>query len=158
MSKKLFFHSILIILLTIGMAACLSNKNAVEPQPSAQREGSPLDMHNSRISVDWEGEYAGVIPAADGPGIYVKIILYKDERYQLQYEYIGRPAGLFTTNGTFTWDDEGGTITLNHAASADVKDFPPYYIVGENMLIQLDMQGKEIKGNLADNYILKKIN
>jgi uncharacterized lipoprotein NlpE involved in copper resistance len=133
----------LMILSVIGMAACLST-------------GSP-DMHNSRISVDWAGEYSGIIPAADGPGIIVKITLYANERYQLQYEYIGRSAGLFTTNGTFRWDEKGGTITLDNAASADTKDFPPYYIVGENKLIQLDMQGKEIKGNLAENYVLKKI-
>jgi hypothetical protein len=58
---------------------------------------------------------------------------------------------VFTGSGTFKWDNDGGVIIL------DTADFPPYYRVGENKLIQLDMQGKIITGSLAENYVLKKV-
>jgi uncharacterized lipoprotein NlpE involved in copper resistance len=37
-----------------------------------------------------------------------------------------------------------------------VKDSPNRYLVGENTLTQLDMEGNKITGNMADQYVLKK--
>jgi hypothetical protein len=37
-----------------------------------------------------------------------------------------------------------------------MKGRPSKYKVGENRLIQLDMQGKPITGALADKFVLKK--
>jgi uncharacterized lipoprotein NlpE involved in copper resistance len=124
----------------IGLAACgnASKSKAIDA------------AHNSRNSVNWDGLYTGTIPAADAEGINVQITLNLDETYEVQYEYIGRQNS-FTSKGTFKWDDDGGVITL------DAEDLPPYYMVGENTLTQLDMQGKAITGNLADMYVLRKV-
>jgi uncharacterized lipoprotein NlpE involved in copper resistance len=100
--------------------------------------------------VNWDGVYTGTIPAADAPGIKVQINLNLDETYEIRYEYIGK-TGEFIDKGTFKWDQTGSTITLN------ATDMPPYYKVGENILIQLDMQGNLITGSLADQYVLRKI-
>jgi len=132
--RKLLY--VLIILLTIGIAACLSTTKSVD---------------NSRISVDWAGSYAGLTPAADGPGINVQITLRADGSYTVVYNYVDRQA-IATESGTFSWNEAGNIITLKNTT------FPPYYMVGENHLLQLDMKGKKIKGNLADHYILKKMN
>ena len=48
-------------------------------------------------------------------------------------------------------DKTGSIITLN------IKDISPHYKVGENTLTQLDLDGNEISGELAENYILRKI-
>ncbi|GHV54812.1 hypothetical protein AGMMS49579_16130 [Spirochaetia bacterium] len=122
-----------------GLGACVSAGKAIDA------------AHNSRNSVNWDGVYRGVIPAADGPGINVEITLGLDGTYSMSYEYIDRFDASYTVEGTFQWNDAGSAITL------DVKDMPPHYQVGENILIQLDMAGKKITGALADNYILKKI-
>jgi uncharacterized lipoprotein NlpE involved in copper resistance len=112
--------------------------------------GKAIDAaHNSRNSVNWDGVYTGTIPAADGPGINVRITLYPDETFEIQYEYVDKP-GIFIEKGSFEWDETGSTITLKGV------DAPPYYKVGENILIQLDMQGKVITGSLADMYVLRK--
>ncbi|GHV71832.1 hypothetical protein AGMMS49928_25590 [Spirochaetia bacterium] len=121
-----------------GIAACTSTGKAIDA------------AHNSRNSVDWPGVYRGVIPGADS-AINVEITLGEDGTYTLSYQYIDKSDEVFTSSGTFTWDDAGSVITL------DVKDMPPYYQVGENRLIQLDMAGKKISGDLADMYILKKV-
>ncbi|MDR0379793.1 MAG: copper resistance protein NlpE, partial [Candidatus Accumulibacter sp.] len=51
-------------------------------------------------------------------------------------------------SGTFRWDKGRNVIAL------DAENFPPYYRVGEDRLIQMDMEGNPITGDLADNYVL----
>lgn len=125
--------------LLLGLGSCGSTGKAIDA------------AHNSRNSLNWDGVYRGVIPAADGPGINVEITLGIDGTYSISYQYIDRGGEVFTGTGTFQWNDTGSAIVL------DVKDMPPHYQVGENTLIQLDMAGKKIAGALADNYILKKV-
>jgi hypothetical protein len=48
------------------------------------------------------------------------------------------------------WDDTGNIINLGIAQT------PSYYRVAQNKLIQLDMEGKPVTGNLADMYVLTK--
>jgi len=124
-------------MILIGMTACLSTA------------GKTVD--NSRNSLDWAGSYVGLIPAADGPGINVQITLRADESYTIVYNYIDR-QGTATESGVFSWDENGSIITFKNTS------YPPYYKVGENQLLQLDMKGKKITGNLADHYVLKKAN
>jgi uncharacterized lipoprotein NlpE involved in copper resistance len=124
----------------IGISACASSRAADA-------------AHNSRNSLNWDGVYAGMIPAADGPGINVEITLYPGETYELSYQYVDRGDERYTHDGSFKWDRSGNVITLNDLESQSI---PSHYRVGEDQLIQLDMKGKPITGELADNYILKK--
>jgi len=113
--------------------------------------GSRGNAAGSSSGSSWAGIYAGVIPAADCPGISVVVILGENETYKITYQYIEKGDSLFVFTGKFTRDERSSLITL------DSREIPPYYKVGENYLIQLDMEGKEIKGNLAGNYRLGKI-
>jgi len=106
---------------------------------------------NAQSSIDWEGVYKGTIPAADCDGINVTMKLNKDQSFEMTYEYIGKGDNPFTWTGKFKWDDTGNIVIL------DTKDGPNYYKVAKNMLTQLDMEGKPIKGNFAANYVLKKV-
>jgi uncharacterized lipoprotein NlpE involved in copper resistance len=129
---------LIIILLSISLGACSST-------------GPVKTVDNAKTGLDWAGVYAGTIPAADGPGINVQITLRADESYSLVYNYIDRQNNA-SENGAFSWNEAGNTITLKNTT------FPPYYRVGENHLLQLDMKGNIIKGKLADLYVLKKMN
>jgi uncharacterized lipoprotein NlpE involved in copper resistance len=133
--KTLLVFLLMAVLIISGLGSCLSNKG--------------LDSHNSKNSLNWEGAYTGTIPSASGIGINVRLRLYPDQTFVLNYEYLDKPDTSSWT-GSFKWDKTGNNITLN------VKDVPPHYNVAENMLVQLDMKGKPITGNLADNYVLKK--
>ncbi|MDR0540114.1 MAG: copper resistance protein NlpE [Spirochaetaceae bacterium] len=125
----------------LGLGAC---------KPKNQSAGVAVDAaHNSMNSVNWDGVYTGTIPAADGPGINVKLTLNPDESYEITYEYIDRES-VFTASGKFGWDETGSIITL------DTREFARFYQVGENMLFQLDTEGNPITGLLADNYRLFK--
>lgn len=135
--KKIFFTA---LILTFVLTACQST----DPQPNK-------DMHTTQLSVDWHGTYYGEIPSASGSGIIVRITLNPDETYELQYQYIERPENLYTATGTFTWHSDGASITLE-----GLENYPPYYWVSEDYMIQLDMEGRRITGDLADNYVLRK--
>jgi len=135
MNKKAFF--ILMAVAIFGLGSCASNRGAV-------------DIHNSRISLDWEGVYTGTIPSASGAGINVRMKLNRDDSFEMRYEYVDKSENPFTWTGSFKWDNKGEVITL------DISEAPPHYRVGEKKLIQLDMKGKPITGNLADNYVLTK--
>ena len=135
MNRKAFIF--ILVIGIFGLGSCLSNKGAV-------------DSHNSRNSLDWAGVYTGITPAASASGINVRLQLNKDNTYELTYDYIDRPGNSFTNTGSFKWNDTGDIINLG------IADTPSYYKLAENKLIQLDMSGKEITGNLADYYVLKK--
>jgi uncharacterized lipoprotein NlpE involved in copper resistance len=130
MNKKAFVFLLLAVI--FGLGSCLSNQGA------------------AKTSLDWAGVYTGTIPAADGEGINIRMKLDKDNTYELKYEYIGKPANSFTNTGSFKWNNTGDIINLG------IADTPSYYKVAENKLIQLDMEGKPITGNLADMYVLTK--
>jgi uncharacterized lipoprotein NlpE involved in copper resistance len=131
---------VLVSLLLAVLCGCGSNK-----------AGKAVDLaHSSRNSLNWAGLYTGVIPAASGPGIDVQLTLNEDGSYKISYRYIDRGDERFEQAGTFTWNDSGSMVIL------DTTEFPPYYQVGENWLMQLDMEGKEITGLLAENYRLRK--
>jgi uncharacterized lipoprotein NlpE involved in copper resistance len=107
---------------------------------------------NSQNSLDWQGTYKGVTPCADCEGIETEIILNLDLTYVLKTKYLGKGDGkVFEEKGSFVWDKSGGKITLKGGQGG-----PSQYKVGENQLIQLDMEGKVIEGDLAEMFILKK--
>ena len=107
-------------------------------------------LASTRNSLNWEGRYAGRIPAADCPGIDVQITLRSDKTFSLIYDYVDRDG--FTSNmGEFEWDVTGNVIILKNT------HFPSYYRVEKDRLRQLDMEGNEITGNLAQMYVLNKV-
>ncbi|AKL98472.1 copper resistance protein NlpE [Endomicrobium proavitum] len=144
---KKILSPLVIVLLMSAFIAC-ANKD----QQEQEYQHTDIDKaHNSQNSLSWGGVYAGEIPSASGSGIKVQLTLHYNGTYEISYKYIGKKGSAYTSTGAFTWNDAGSSVIL------DTKDFPPYYKVGENRLFQLDMQGNMITGNLANNYILKKI-
>ncbi|HAY3542728.1 TPA: copper resistance protein NlpE [Elizabethkingia anophelis] len=107
------------------------------------------DGHNAQNSLDWAGTYEGTLPCADCPGIKTTITLKDDNTYTISEEYLERKTKA-EDKGKFEWDKSGSKVSLIS------KDGKRQYFVGENQLIHLDMDGKEITGPNKDLYILKK--
>lgn len=125
--------------------------NTQKPQEQATAEPTQVvDDHNSKNSLDYKGTYKGEIPAADAPGIIISITL-SDDTYVKTMKYVDKGDKTFEEKGNYTWNTEGNTITL-----LGTKDSPDKYLVGENTLTMLDMDGNKITGDMADLYILKK--
>src|SRR5690554_2309866 len=69
--------------------------------------------HNSQNSVDWAGAYQGTLPCADCPGIETTLTLGDDGSYILRTTYLERGDSVYTESGSFSWDENGGKITLD---------------------------------------------
>ncbi|MCC5939820.1 MAG: copper resistance protein NlpE N-terminal domain-containing protein [Lunatimonas sp.] len=105
----------------------------------------------SRNALDWDGTYSGMVPCADCEGILTVLELTKEETYTLKRTYVGKDPKAYLTEGRFAWNELGNIITLD-----GIEQGPNRYLVGENQLFQLDMEGNRITGALADNYVLRK--
>jgi uncharacterized lipoprotein NlpE involved in copper resistance len=111
---------------------------------------SKPDMHNSEISLDWQGTYKGILPCASCEGIETEITLNNDLTFLIKTNYLGKGRQeSFEQKGSFDWDESGSIIILQ-----DLKSKPNQYKVGENTLTQLDLEGNRITGELADKYVL----
>lgn len=107
---------------------------------------------NSNNALDWAGTYEGILPCADCAGIKTSITLFADGTFQKNTEYLGKNGKPFSETGKFEWNKEGNIIALI------VSNENQQYLVGENQLFHLDNEGNQIKGNLAEKYILTKTN
>lgn len=155
-----------ILLLDIFLVGCINSQTENKPKESlvedTQTESEENiiqdtiveenDSHTSEISIDWQGTYTGMVPCADCEGIATTIVLSLNKTYTIKTKYIGKANKTFEQIGFISFNSKGNTITLS-----DIKDAPNQYFVGENTLTQLDLNGNKITGNLADKYVLKKV-
>ncbi|MDG5800546.1 copper resistance protein NlpE N-terminal domain-containing protein [Marinilabiliaceae bacterium ANBcel2] len=112
------------------------------------------DYHTSRTALDWEGIYKGGVPCASCEKIDITLQLNGDNTYRLISKYIGKNGDAFFEKGEFEWDKSGGKITLK--SDCNINESLKFR-VGENILFYLDRDGNVIEGDLADFYILDKI-
>ena len=92
------------------LAAC---NNSAKTNKSAGADSTSIevtDIHNAENSLDYEGTYKGVFPAADCPGIETTLTLNPDKTFSLHSVYIDRDSS-FDEKGTYTLKDN--LLTLN---------------------------------------------
>ena len=170
MKTKLALIAILVLAIAIGGCTPTNITPQAPPQPPEDAAATEGGESSARLNLDWDGTYQGVVPSAAGMGIKVQLVLREDAAlggmYELTYEHLTGDFEIsdLTWNdwldwrerigsqtGTFTWDETGNIIRL------DVNDWPPYFRVREGSVVQLDMQGNLITGELADNYVLARV-
>ncbi|GHT68088.1 lipoprotein [Bacteroidia bacterium] len=148
--KKVFFTAIFATVL-LGLTACRhqsKSKNASE-----RIIVNVIDAaHNSRNSLNWQGVYKGTTPCADCEGIQTTLTI-NDSTYVLETVYLGKSNEVYKTEGNFVWNKEGSRITLDNEKA---NGFNAQIRVGENVLWLLDSKGKQIEGELAEMYELRK--
>jgi len=101
----------------------------------------------SQNSLDWAGSYEGVLPCASCEGIQTLITLQSDNSFVQETVYLGKDEKILKLMGKAAWDEKGQKITLEDGTQ---------YLVGENQLFMLDIEGNRVSGELAEDYILKK--
>lgn len=135
----------------LALTAC----SAIQPTPTDSPtpiEAATADpAHNSRISLDWAGSYAAVLPCADCAGIDTLVTLHMDGTFSRQSRYLGKAGKVFTDTGTFEWNPSGSAVKLVSKQGGTQS-----YKVGENQLIHLDQSGQAVTGPLAAHYVLLK--
>lgn len=150
--QKMRLNAVIMVILAAfgGMTVACQTKQQTE-EIVVSDEMFEGDEHNAVTSLDFMGTYEGVLPCADCEGIQTVIELGVGNSYVKKVTYLGKEnSEVIETQGTFSWNDEGNTITL------DSEPAPNQYFVGENVLFHLDMDGNRITGDLADKYRLNK--
>lgn len=143
--KKVLFVS----LAALVFVACGGNTSKNDVQSIEVVETDSVDiLHNAANSLDYEGKYVGVLPAADGPGIEVTLTLDNDRNYKMHEKYIDRETE-FDSQGIYE------VVENLLIMSSDAND-TIYYKVEEGRLRRLDRERQPIVGDLAKNYILIK--
>ena len=152
MNKSLILISIF-ALCSLTSACSNPQENKVEEEEITVKKNTLYTGDNSATSLDWNGTYKGTVPCASCEGIETTLTLNTDLTYKLSTHYFGRNDALEEDDmGNFTWDKTGSIITLEKVSNG-----PKQYKVGENRIWQLDRKGNVITGDLADHYILTKI-
>lgn len=126
--------------------ACKNNENSETENQETEIKNAVPDMHNAKNSLDWPGNYFGVLPCASCPGINTHILLNQDGTYEKIIEYLESDDTPETSKGQIIWNEDGNIITIEENT----------YLVSEGMLYALDANNKVIEGELAEKYILKK--
>lgn len=110
------------------------------------------DMHHAQNSLDWPGIYRAFLPCADCKGVKATLALNKNNSYLLITQYVGKSEREIVEKGKFTWGDKKDVIVLTPRNGSTTQ----HYLVGEDMLTQLDNAGNRITGNLAERYIFRR--
>lgn len=143
------FPAALLCLLLTAAGGCTTSMQPVRPVTGTP----PVSAgDNSRVSLDWEGTYRGVLPCADCEGIETEVTIRHDGWSHVRSTYLGRSDKAFSREGRFTWDADGRSIVISLDNGTLFR-----YLVGENQLVMLDSEGRRIAGQLAERYTLRKI-
>ncbi len=146
----------ILILVSLVLMGCNKSKLEKDPIPAPTEITSDtvveVESHNSRNSLDYIGLYSGELPCADCAGIKTTLEVNEGFTFILTKIYEGKNPHKDETKGSYSWNDSGNTIILDNLAGE-----PNRFLVIENGLVQLDLNGERIEGKLANHYILKKM-
>mgnify|MGYP002560472623 FL=1 len=142
-------NKVMILAAAITLVACGGNQQKKAVSEKVKADAVKVDMHDAESSLDYQGTYTGVFPAADCPGIDMRLTLKKDGTYSLHMKYLNRDSE-FDEKGAFTVKENLLTLTPSEGGQ------PQYYKVEENRLRRLDAEKQPVTGALADNYTLQK--
>ena len=99
------------------------------------------------VAMKMSGLYSGNIPCADCAGILTYLSLDPDMTYRIEETYVGKNDTAFRYTGTCK--REGDKIMLYENNQVRVS-----YLPENDNLVQLDIEGKRISGNLGDKFRL----
>jgi heat shock protein HslJ len=125
---------LLLALLVVFLAGCQPDKNADFPAvpPPEPDPASVIDMHTSRIALDWVGMYEGLLACADCPGIHTQLTLEPDGGFEIVTRRLVRDAEPSSARGRFEWEAGDTTIALGAEGGGQ------RFAVGEGRLLLLE--------------------
>lgn len=135
-----FFNYIsLAILATALLVGCINNKK----RTTAKDKLENIELLTANIV----GTYGGNLPCVDCDAISTVLELHRDHSYTLSYMYDGKSNDKFVKEGK--WEIDKNKLILD---GVDYK-----YRIGNEILVQLDLSGNEITGDLAESYQLARM-
>ncbi len=161
MDKNSFSYvfRLMICVCMITFAGCNNQSSAKEKPAHGKMESNNAEHAASETSattetksaINWQGTYKGSLPCASCEAMETELMLHKGNTFMLEIKYAGtKQIKTTSVDGSFVWIDST-TIKLQ-----GVENMPSFYKVAAGRLKQLDMAGREIKGDSAAKYDLVK--
>jgi len=141
-------NKLLIVIIAGLLFSCQKQTNSKGNANDSLVVAKVIDAKNT---LNYEGNYKGILPCADCEGIETTISLNENSTYTIRTTYLGKGNKIFEQKGTFSWNKSGNIVTFDNIENA-----PNQYEVAKNTLTQLDMSGKKITGSHTADYILAK--
>lgn len=132
-------YILFVVLLLVSTISCVNNQKSV----AAKENNENMEQ----LSVNISGMYSGNLPCVDCEAINTMLELNQDKSYTLRYIYEGKSDDQFVKKGE--WSIKKNML---HLEGVDYQ-----YKVNPDYLVQLDLSGNEIKGDLADKYQLSRV-
>lgn len=136
--RILIYITALLVIATTFAISCINNQKPASLNERLENKAS--------LEANVIGIYSGDLPCADCDAIKTVLKVDRDNSYRLQYIYEGKSADEFVKEGS--WEIEKNQLIL------DGVDYN--YKIESEILIQLDLSGNEIKGDIAEQYQLAK--
>lgn len=134
------FTYISTVLLGIALfVGCINNKK----RTTAKDKLENIELMSASVV----GIYSGNLPCVDCDAINTVLELHRDHSYTLSYTYDGKSNDQFVKEGK--WEIEKNKLILD---GVDYK-----YKIDSEVLVQLDLSGNEITGDLAESYQLARV-
>lgn len=141
--------SLILLAAALSLAVCCGKAPKRGDKTAAKNATAVPDGHNAESSLDYEGTYTGTLPAADCPGIQMRLTLLTDGTYDLHAKYIDRDTE-FDEKGAYAVREN--LLTLTPADGERIQ----YFKVEENRLRLLDADKQPVEGALSEYYVLNK--
>ena len=142
------------LLTTCALAACSkptqnAEVNTATPEAKVASSAEIDSAHNAQNSLDWAGDYQGILPCADCEGIETSLFLQKDGTWVMNQRYQGaKEPSSFATYGT--WARTAEKLVLTDTAGEKTY----FRAKGEGMEM-LDREGNPIESQF--NYTLAPV-
>lgn len=133
-------------IITLLFVSCNNQQRNISSQQTFE------DHHTAENSLDWEGTYTGIIPCADCEGIETWLTLNEDLSFTLVRNYLKNKAIVSdTTVGDFEWQKNNVKLQEDKPNGETL-----FFSIEESQVRQLTNAAKEVVGELANHYILRK--
>ena len=152
MFKKYFS---LVMVASLFFTACKDNstsKESLNDSVELKKQEQQVTGSVTITNASWPGTYSGTIPCASCPGIDTELTLLADNTYELKQVYQDEKKLETKNQGSFTWMPDSLGIELK-----GLKDMSGKFLMQDKQLVMLNMDGKAVEGEMANMYILKKI-
>src|SRR5690554_8124402 len=104
MKLRIFLLSLILV---FGLYSCKQQNNTEDNSITPEF----IEEHTAQTSLDWSGDYQGVLPCADCEGIKVTITVNSDNTSTAQHQYLDEDTdSTVQTHATFEWDHTGLTV------------------------------------------------
>lgn len=136
---------------SLRMLACASAIFLLPIAGQASDVPVSASVEEPNAGTSWAGEYKGVIPSADGPGVQMILTLGADGSFKKVATLIEKEALPYVTDGKIEWIEKGKRFRIHDPYREEM-----YELDGGSLYV-LDAEGKRMKGKIGAYYVLHKV-